>query len=111
MAWWKCGHEFPISEEACSQIRAWCPLSEVRAPLPRSRSRTSESYGHQQIYDSSAPFDLKSLSRTSPQMSQGLQIGGTSGVNAGNLLEKPYVREFLRRNHRPLPLPRQGSYP
>jgi len=30
--------------------------------LPRDRSRTSESHGHWQIYDSSAAFDPKSLS-------------------------------------------------
>src|SRR5215472_4466177 len=41
-------------------------------------SRTSESYGHRQIHDSSAALDLKSLNRILQRVSQGLQIGGTS---------------------------------
>ena len=41
-------------------------------------SRTSESYGHWQIYNSSAVFDLKSLNPILPRVCQGLQIGGTS---------------------------------
>jgi hypothetical protein len=40
--------------------------------------RTSESYGHQQIYDSSAAFDPKSLKPILQRESQGLRIGGTA---------------------------------
>jgi hypothetical protein len=50
--------------------------------LQRILSRTSESHGHWQTYDSSAAFDLKSLRQTSRQAVQGLQIGGT-GVSGG----------------------------
>jgi hypothetical protein len=41
-------------------------------------SRTSESYGHQQIYDSSAVFLFEVPVQNSPLVVQELQIGGTS---------------------------------
>src|SRR5262249_17695011 len=44
---------------------------------PNTFSRTSESHGHQQIHDSSAAFNLKSLNRILQRVSQGLRIGGT----------------------------------
>jgi hypothetical protein len=39
--------------------------------------------GTSKIYDSGAAFDLKSLNLISPRVSQGLQIGGTSGATIG----------------------------
>src|ERR1700730_13632235 len=47
--------------KAVRNFRISCPLSEVRAPLPHALSRTSESHGHEQTYNSSAAFDLKFL--------------------------------------------------
>jgi hypothetical protein len=61
-----------------------CPLSEVRDTSPHAPSRTSESHGHWQVYDSSAAFDLTSLNPILPRVSQGLQIGGTSAVTDVN---------------------------
>ncbi|HEY1979597.1 MAG TPA: hypothetical protein VGH13_05890, partial [Xanthobacteraceae bacterium] len=52
-------------------------------------SRPSESYGHQQIHDSSAAFDLKSLNRILPRVSQGLQIGGTSRLRCVDFHLRP----------------------
>jgi len=60
-------------------------------------SRTPESYGHQQIYDSSAAFDLKSLNPILRRMRQGLQIGGTSSRSSiHNMCRKVSPRQSLR---------------
>src|SRR4029453_8528197 len=41
--------------------RIWCPDFEIRKLLRHPLMRTSESKGHQQIYDSSVVLDLKFL--------------------------------------------------
>ena len=67
-----------------------------RSPRSHRRdtfSRTSESYGHQQIHDSSAAFDLKPLNPIFQRVSQGLQIGGTRG--SANVQIGRHRRPFL----------------
>src|SRR2546425_12599193 len=42
----------------------WCPDSEVRKHWRHTLMRTSESKGHYQVYDSSAPFEPEVRNRT-----------------------------------------------
>src|SRR5262245_19442362 len=48
--------------------RIWCPDSEVRKLLRHPLMRTSESKGHQQIYDCSVVLDLKFLNEPAATM-------------------------------------------
>src|SRR6516162_2309554 len=75
-------------EVADGEFEAHC-----RGPVPTFRSschvsaptlsRTSESYGHWQIYDSSAAFLFEVPEQNLPLVLQELQIGGTSECQAG----------------------------
>jgi hypothetical protein len=59
----------------------WCPASEVRGLSQHALTRTSEAKGHQQAYDSSAAFDLKSLNEAA--------ASGAATSNRRHWLERP----------------------
>src|SRR6516164_5351890 len=83
-------------------------------------SRTSESYGHQQIHDSSAAFLFEVPEQSSSLVVQELQIGGTSATvrhlrRQGNKKAAPERRLGSKRRRptllRWLPSPRPGRNP
>src|ERR1051326_637645 len=60
----------------------WCPDSEVRQTLQHPLMRTSDSEGHQQIYDSSAALNPKFATSLAASSCE-LRVRGTGSVRLG----------------------------
>src|SRR6516165_12627268 len=73
------GHCLSFNTEAAVNFegRASAHFPKFVLRLSTHLSRTSESYGHQQIYDSGAAFLFEVPEQDSPLVVQELQIGGT----------------------------------
>jgi hypothetical protein len=99
----------------CKDVKAghsssWCPLSEVRDPAAApTLSRTSESNGHQQLFDSSVAIDLKSLTQVCSTRCRDFKSSDTSRGSArakfiakrisrfaASLCRQRMVRRFIR---------------
>src|SRR5262249_28265402 len=70
------------SMKKCEMRIGWCPDSEVRQALQHPLMRTSESKGHQQIYDSSAALNPKFATSLAASSCE-LRVRGTSSLALG----------------------------